>query len=298
MSNLKEKIYFLSDGTKLCGNLYKPQDFDESKKYNAIITQGSAFSIKEQMSGTYAQKMAENGFIGLAFDYQNYGESEGEPRQFENPETKRINLESAVTFLLSLPYVKSVSALGICASGGNVAELAATDKRLSAVAFAAGMVGGPTELAQERKTTEEEAKAMMGMIQAIKQEYESTGIAKRNTAYSSTDPNAFYFGEVDYYENPKRGNVKEFLNEYALIGLEPLFQFDPMSKSTEIDIPAIIFHSDNCIAAEASKKFYNNLKGEKELVWGTEPHFNYYDKADLIDEVTSKTAEFINQNLN
>lgn len=294
----KEKIYFVADGVKLCGNLFKPANFDESKTYPAIITQGSAFSIKEQMSGTYAQRMAEKGFIGLAFDYRNYGESEGEPRQYENPDIKRNDLEAAVTYLSSLPFVNSVSALGVCASGGNVAHLAATDKRLTAVAFAAGMVGGPTELAAERNTSEEEAKAIMKVIQDSKKHYEETGEAQRMTAYSSSDPTAFYHGEVDYYENPNRGNVKEFLNEYALISLEPLLTFDPMSKAKDITVPSIILHSDNCIAAEASKKFYSQLKGEKELVWGDEPHFNYYDKPELIDEVTSKVAAFIKQQLN
>jgi hypothetical protein len=293
----KEKIYFEAEGVTLCGNLYKPTHFNSSKQYPAIITQGSAFSIKEQMSGTYAKKMAEKGFIGLAFDYRTYGESEGEPRQYENPDIKRNDLEAAVTYLLSLPFVNSVSALGICASGGNVAHLAATDKRLSSVAFAAGMVGGPTELAAERKTTEEEAAALMKVIQDAKQHYEETGEAQRMTAYSSTDPTAFYHGEVDYYENPNRGNVKEFLNEYALISLEPLLTFDPMSKAKDIQVPAIIFHSDNCIAANASKKFFDNLNGDKELVWGTETHFNYYDKPELIEEVTTKAAKFIKQHL-
>ncbi len=295
---LKEKVHFPAENITLCGNLYKPANFDETKQYPAIITQGSAFSIKEQMSGTYAGKMAEKGFIGFAFDYRYYGESEGEPRQYENPDIKRNDLEAAVTFLLSLPFVKSVSALGICASGGNVAHLGATDKRLSTVAFAAGMVGGPAELAAERKTTEEEASALIKMIQDAKQHYEQTGEAQRLTAYSSTDPTAFYFGEVDYYENPNRGNVKEFLNEYAIISLEPLLSFDPMSKAKDITIPAIVLHSDNCIAAEASKKFYNSLSGKKELVWGTETHFNYYDKPELIEEVTTKIAEFIRRHVN
>ncbi|MCB1384506.1 MAG: alpha/beta hydrolase [Nitratireductor sp.] len=289
----RQKIHFPADGLKLCGHLYKPGNFDEGGKYPAIICQGSAFSVKEQMSGTYAGKMAENGFIALAFDYRTYGESEGAPRQYENPEAKRNDLEAAVSYLLSLPYVTSVSALGVCASGGNVAHLAATDKRLGSVAFVAGMVGGPAELAAERNTSDEEVAALMSTIRAAKQHYEQTGEAQRLTAYSSTDPTAFYFGDVDYYENPKRGNVQEFLNEYAIIGLETLLPFDPMSKAGDITIPAIVLHSDNCIASAASRKFYDNLGGEKELVWGTEAHFDYYDKPALIDEVTTNVARFI-----
>ncbi|CAH0168509.1 MULTISPECIES: alpha/beta hydrolase [unclassified Chryseobacterium] len=294
----KEKVYFNAEGVKLCGNLYKPANFDDTKQYPSIITQGSAFSIKEQMSGGYARKMAENGFVALAFDYRTYGESEGQPRQYENPEIKRNDLEAAVTFLISLPYVNKVNALGVCASGGNVAHLAATDDRLNAIAIVAGMVGGPSELGEARGSNEEEMNALIQFIQQAKQDYEQTGEAKTATGYSSTDKNAFYYNEVDYYENEKRGNIKEFKNEYAIISLEPLFQFDPMSKAENINIPAIVFHSDNCVLPNASKNFYSKLKGEKELVWGTETQFNYYDKPELVNDVTTKATEFFKKYLN
>src|SRR5882724_6278541 len=112
----KEKIQFKSDGLVLAGNLYKPKNFDSSKKYAAIVTGGSLTSVKEQMAGAYAEKLAEKGFITLAFDYRNYGESQGQPRQYENPSFKLKDLESAVTYLLSLPYVYVAGALGVCTS--------------------------------------------------------------------------------------------------------------------------------------------------------------------------------------
>ena len=52
---MKEKIQFKSDGLLLSGNLYKPEDFDSTKKYFAITTGGSLTSVKEQMAGTYAK---------------------------------------------------------------------------------------------------------------------------------------------------------------------------------------------------------------------------------------------------
>ncbi|MFL6835082.1 MAG: hypothetical protein ACJ8F0_21095 [Xanthobacteraceae bacterium] len=36
------------------------------------------------MGGIYAAEMAQRGIIGLAIDYRNFGESGGEPRQYDD----------------------------------------------------------------------------------------------------------------------------------------------------------------------------------------------------------------------
>ena len=57
------------------------------------------------MAGLYAKKLAKNGFITLAFDFRNFGESEGEPRFYESPSLKKTDVENAVTYLESLQDV-------------------------------------------------------------------------------------------------------------------------------------------------------------------------------------------------
>jgi fermentation-respiration switch protein FrsA (DUF1100 family) len=39
----------------------------------------------DQRQGADAAALAERGFLALAFDHCTFGESGGEPRQFENP---------------------------------------------------------------------------------------------------------------------------------------------------------------------------------------------------------------------
>lgn len=68
--------------------MHLPEGFDESKKYAAIVCTHPAGGVKEQTSGHYAGKMAELGYIRLAFDASYQGESTGEPRGYEDPMTR------------------------------------------------------------------------------------------------------------------------------------------------------------------------------------------------------------------
>jgi len=294
---IKDKIQFKSEGLILAGNLYKPKNFDASKKYPAIVTGGSLTSVKEQMAGLYAEKLAEKGFISLAFDYRNYGESEGKPRQYEDPSLKLKDLEAAVTYLLSLPYVKTVGALGVCTSGGNVAYLAADDKRIKALAIVAAhladssilesLYGGETRVDSLRNAG----------VEARKQ-YELTGENKIIPAYSNTDKTASHIGPMEYYMDKTRGGgVKEWKNEFAVMSWETWLNFDPVSKTQNITVPVIMFHSDRCALPDNAKKFYNGLKGPKEMVWGNGYHFDYYDQSKQVDEVIGKASTFFEKHL-
>ena len=53
----------------------------------AIAVSGPFGAVKEQCSGLYAMKMAERGFVALAFDPSYTGESSGEPRRTASPES-------------------------------------------------------------------------------------------------------------------------------------------------------------------------------------------------------------------
>ena len=133
-------VSFLSDGKKLAGNVYIPENYKENEKLPAIVIVTPATGIKEQVAGEYAKKLAKNGFITLAFDHQSYGESEGEPRSTENIFKKSEDIRSAVSFMRSLSQVDKdkIGVTGICAGGGYALQTAVGERRIKAVATVSG----------------------------------------------------------------------------------------------------------------------------------------------------------------
>ena len=123
-------------GTGIVGNLFKPASFDASREYAAIVVTHPFGGVKEQTSGLYAQHLAEQGFITLAYDASYQGESGGEPRLMEVPGQRLDDISCAIDFLVKYPHVDAerIGSLGICAGGGYALCSAATELRVKAVA--------------------------------------------------------------------------------------------------------------------------------------------------------------------
>ncbi len=119
-------------GITLAADLYKPKN--ASGRLAAIAVCGPYGAVKEQVSGRYAQTLAERGFLTIAFDPSYYGESGGTPRYLTSPEISTEDFSAAVDYLTSREDVDAerIGILGICGWGGFGLNAAANDPRIKA----------------------------------------------------------------------------------------------------------------------------------------------------------------------
>jgi uncharacterized protein len=122
-------------GITLAADLYLPKN-PPGARLPALAVSGPFGAVKEQVSGLYAQTMAERGFVTLAFDPSYTGESSGEPRNTASPDINTEDFSAAVDFLGLHASVdrNRIGVLGICGFSGMALTAATSDSRIRAVA--------------------------------------------------------------------------------------------------------------------------------------------------------------------
>ncbi|WMX13157.1 alpha/beta hydrolase [Aureispira sp. CCB-E] len=301
-----KKINFKSEGLNLIGNLYYPENYESGKKYPAIVVSGSWTTVKEQMAGLYAEKLAKEGFITLAFDFRNFGESEGEPRFFESPNLKKEDVKNAVTYLASLDEVNNdkIGAFGVCAGAMYTLMASAEDNRIKSVSTVASWLHD-AEAVKLFYGGEEGVQTKIKAAQEAKKTYAETGEIKYIPSISETDETAAMYGPYDYYLNPERGAVKEWSNDkFAVASWEDWLTIDPMPYAKQINKPVLMVHSDGAVLPNYTKKFFNDIvTTDKKLYWmNTEldspfHQFNYYDQDVEVNESIAQVSNWFREKM-
>lgn len=65
------------NGLKIAANVYTPVGYDAAKSYPALVVAHPNGGVKEQVAGLYSQRMAEQGYICIAFDAALSGSQRG-----------------------------------------------------------------------------------------------------------------------------------------------------------------------------------------------------------------------------
>ena len=123
----KHKVTFESEGLKVVGSLFRPENHREksSPPLPAVLVAGAMTGVKEQVAGSYAERLAKSGFVTLALDHRHFGESEGEPREHEDPAKKIEDFKNAISFMSTIEDIdrERIGVCGISMGGGYMLQL-------------------------------------------------------------------------------------------------------------------------------------------------------------------------------
>jgi uncharacterized protein len=302
MQEHREKVEFLSDGLKIVGNLFKPDNFKEGDVLPAVIVAGPMTGVKEQVAGLWAERLAKAGFLTLAFDHRNFGESEGTPRQHEDPAKKIEDLKNAISFLASLPEVdpSKIGACGISMGGGYVLQLAAWDRRIKAVTIvASGLNLGDTFLEMMGK---EALIKRLEELNAARQKHYDTGEVQYIPAVATGGKPAAMTGDEPFeYYGTSRSWSPGWVNRYTTESIENLMSFNAVPYAHHVaPTPLLIIHGKNdkyCLPKFAQEVF--DKAGEpKVIMWVDAPnHIDLYDVEKYLEPAVNKTDEWFNKYL-
>ena len=278
-------------GITLAADMYTPKGAEG--KLPAIAVSGPFGAVKEQSSGLYAQKMAELGFLTIAFDPSYTGESGGTPRYVASPDINTEDFCAAVDFLSVQENVdpERIGIIGICGWGGMAINAAAIDTRIKATAamtmydMTRVTANGYFDAEDSEQARFEKKKAMNA--QRI-EDYKSGSYALAGGVVDPLPEDAPQFVKdyYAYYKTP-RGYHSRSLNSNGGWNVTSSLSFLNMpilQYSNEIRSAVLLVHGEKAHSRYFSETAYSKLTGDNKelLIIPGANHTDLYDQMDII----------------
>lgn len=291
-------------GITLAADLYEPKN--AVGKLAAIAVSGPFGAVKEQSSGLYAQTMAENGFLTIAFDPSFTGESGGSPRYVASPDINTEDFQAAVDFLSVQENVdpEKIGIIGICGWGGIALNAATIDTRIKATV--ASTMYDMTRISakgyNDSSDSEEARHQARVALNAQRIVDYKRGSYTRGGGVVDPLPEDVPFFVKDYYSYYKtpRGYHKRSLNStdgWNITSSLSFLNMPILQYSDEIRSAVLVVHGEKAHSCYFSKDAFAKLKGDnKELMLIPDAvHTDLYDQVDIIP--FDKMTEFFKNNL-
>lgn len=295
-----EKVAFSNRHITIVANIFFPKNFNNSKKYPAIVVGHPFGGVKEQTAGLYAEKLAENGYIALAYDASYQGESGGEPRLLEDPEMRTEDYRAAADYITTREFVdgNKVGVLGICGGGGFAIHAAQTEHRFKAVATISMVDGG--DLRRNGMNGSLTASIQQRLDEVAKQRTieANGGLVRYNNYVANTKEDLPKNATVMYTEGYEYYRVthkhERAPNQYRFTSLDKLINFTALDHVELISPrPLLVIAGNKADSYYFSEQAYEKAKEPKELytVDGA-THIDLYWKPDYVTQIVTKLTDF------
>lgn len=303
--NIHPVSYKIKD-VNIVANVYTPANFDTAKKYPTIVIAHPNGGVKEQVSGLYAQRLANQGYITITADAAYQGGSGGTPRNVDKPTNRIEDIHAMADFISQYQGVdvSKLGLLGICGGGGYALTAAQSDKRFKAIATVSmfnsgivrrnGFMNSQVATIQERLQQASEARA----LEAAGKEIRYTANVVITDEMADKMPFDLY-REGHYYYNRTHAHPNSTF-KYTMSSLMDLMTFDASTNMDLINQPLLMIagsKADSFYMTEDAFKKATNAKNKELFQINGATHIQTYWKPEYVSQAVNKLKDFYHINL-
>ncbi|MGE3918701.1 MAG: alpha/beta hydrolase [Hyphomicrobiaceae bacterium] len=292
---MKQPITFYSEGHKLSGDLYLPDNMPKGEKRAGIVLCHGYTGVKDLYLPDNARVLNEAGYAVLTFDYKGWGTSEGTRARLA-PLSRVADVQAAMTFLGLQDGVdeERLGIYGTSYGGATVVWTAAIDSRVKCVVSCVGIGNGARWMRSVRRPDE-----WVDLLAKSKKDREARVLTGKSE-YVERSEVLLPDRQSAELAAAARKNNPNAVNTIPLEYIDETLQFHPewvVDKIAPRPLLLITTDDDRLVPPEESVALYAKAGEPKKLVtlkgWG---HYEVY-AGRAFDEVMGETVAWFQQHL-
>ena len=292
---MKRAIEFYSEGAKLCGDVYTPDDMGPGEKRSAVLLCHGYTGVKDLYLPDNARALNQAGYVAMTFDYKGWGDSEGSRSRLA-PYSRVMDVQAAMTFLgLQLEVDEDRLGLyGTSYGGATVSWVGAVDERAKCIVSVVGIGNGARWMSRVRRV--DEWFDLLETSKADREKRVATGKSEfvERSDILLPDRQSAELAAAARRNNPSAVNTipMEYVDD--TLGFNPEWIVDKVSPR-----PILFITSDNdrLVPPEESEQLYAHAGEPKKLVvlkgYG---HYEVYSEP-AFSEVMAATLDWYREHL-
>jgi len=291
-----EKITFYSEGNKLSGDIYFP-DNDKGKPWPGIVQGPGFLGLKDAKH--YAlmfEKLCEAGYACLCFDYRGWGDSEGEHRGWVMPQWQAEDIRNAISYMqtradVDLNRIATYGSGGT--GGGNAVYVAAIDQRVKCAVCYLGISNGRDWLHSMRREYE-----WVDYLKRIDEDRKKRALSGAGEIVSAREEIMVATPERKT-TTIKKEVADKIPDQMPLQCAEAIIEYSPEDFVHRIAPRATLFiavENDAVTPEEQSFRLYEKAGEPKKLVlYRQTTHYGIYN--DYFNDVAANVVDWYNRHL-
>jgi dipeptidyl aminopeptidase/acylaminoacyl peptidase len=292
---MKQPITFYSEGHKLAGDLYLPDNMPRGESRAGVVLCHGYTGVKDLYLPDNARVLNEAGYVVLTFDYKGWGESEG-TRSRLAPLSRVADVQAAMTFL-GLQACVDENRLGIYGTsygGATVVWTAAIDSRVKCVVSCVGIGNGARWMRSVRRPDE-----WVDLLARSKKDRETRVLTGQSEYVERSEVLLPDRQSADLAAAARKNNPNA-INTLPLEYIDETLQFHPewvVDKIAPRPLLLITTDDDRLVPPDESEALFAKAGEPKKLVtlkgWG---HYEVY-AGRAFDEVMAETLAWFQAHL-